>query len=47
FWVDRGATIIQTDEPKAAIEWLAANGYRVPYMDEARPAEPARTASIN
>jgi len=31
FWVDRGATIIQTDEPKAAIEWLTANGYRVPY----------------
>jgi glycerophosphoryl diester phosphodiesterase len=31
FWVDRGATMIQTDEPKAAIEWLTANGYRVPY----------------
>jgi glycerophosphoryl diester phosphodiesterase len=31
FWVDHGATIIQTDEPKAAIEWLEANGYRVPY----------------
>ena len=31
FWVDRGATIIQTDEPKAAIEWLEANGFRVPY----------------
>lgn len=31
FWVDRGATIIQTDEPKAAIEWLTANGYRIPY----------------
>lgn len=31
FWVDRGATIIQTDEPKAAIEWLQENGYRVPY----------------
>ncbi|TJW30853.1 MAG: glycerophosphodiester phosphodiesterase, partial [Mesorhizobium sp.] len=41
------ATIIQTDEPKAAIDWLAANGYRVPYSDEARPAEPANTASIN
>jgi len=27
---DRGATIIQTDEPKAAIDWLAANGFRVP-----------------
>jgi glycerophosphoryl diester phosphodiesterase len=31
FWVDRGATIIQTDEPQAAIEWLTANGYRIPY----------------
>ncbi|AZO69864.1 MULTISPECIES: glycerophosphodiester phosphodiesterase family protein [unclassified Mesorhizobium] len=47
FWVDRGATIIQTDEPKAAIEWLTANGFRVPYTDETRPVEPAHTASIN
>ncbi|MER9329215.1 glycerophosphodiester phosphodiesterase family protein [Mesorhizobium sp. M0488] len=47
FWADRGATIIQTDEPKAAIEWLAANGYRVPYGDGSRSAEPANTASIN
>lgn len=47
FWADRGATIIQTDEPKAAIGWLAANGYRVPYADEARPVEAASTASIN
>ncbi|HTV71035.1 MAG TPA: glycerophosphodiester phosphodiesterase, partial [Rhizobiaceae bacterium] len=31
FWVERGATLIQTDEPRAAIEWLAANGYRRPY----------------
>lgn len=31
FWADRGATIIQTDEPKLAIEWLEANGYRIPY----------------
>ena len=31
FWVDRGATIIQTDEPKALIAWLDANGYRIPY----------------
>ncbi|RRI00929.1 glycerophosphodiester phosphodiesterase [Mesorhizobium tamadayense] len=46
FWVDRGATIIQTDEPKAAIEWLAANGYRVPYATD-KTAEPAHTASIN
>ncbi|RUY39280.1 glycerophosphodiester phosphodiesterase family protein [Mesorhizobium sp. M7A.F.Ca.US.001.04.1.1] len=47
FWADRGATIIQTDEPKAAIDWLAANGFRVPYADEARPVEPANTAGIN
>lgn len=47
FWADRGATIIQTDEPRAAIDWLAANGYRVPYAGETRPAEPAHTASIN
>jgi glycerophosphoryl diester phosphodiesterase len=47
FWAERGATIIQTDEPKLAIDWLAANGYRAPYPDEARPAEPANTASIN
>ncbi|WP_269930213.1 glycerophosphodiester phosphodiesterase family protein [Aminobacter sp. HY435] len=33
FWVERGATMIQTDEPRAAIEWLAENGYRVPYAD--------------
>ncbi|MCO5072460.1 MAG: glycerophosphodiester phosphodiesterase family protein [Rhizobiaceae bacterium] len=31
FWVDRGATIIQTDEPKAAMDWLNANAFRVPY----------------
>ncbi|MDO9415602.1 glycerophosphodiester phosphodiesterase family protein [Pararhizobium sp.] len=31
FWIDRGVTIIQTDEPKAAIAWLDANGYRIPY----------------
>jgi glycerophosphoryl diester phosphodiesterase len=37
FWVDRGATIIQTDEPKAAIEWLEANGFRVPYADQPLP----------
>ncbi|RTM09491.1 MAG: glycerophosphodiester phosphodiesterase family protein [Hyphomicrobiales bacterium] len=47
FWVDRGATIIQTDEPKAAIEWLAANGFRVPYTTDGKQAEPAHTASIN
>ncbi len=45
FWVDRGATIIQTDEPKAAIEWLEANGFRVPYRQDA--IETAGTASIN
>ncbi|WP_027170456.1 glycerophosphodiester phosphodiesterase family protein [Mesorhizobium sp. WSM3224] len=47
FWVDRGATIIQTDEPKAAIDWLGANGYRVPYTTDVKQAEPAHTASIN
>ncbi|TJV22985.1 MAG: glycerophosphodiester phosphodiesterase family protein [Mesorhizobium sp.] len=47
FWADRGATIIQTDEPKAAIVWLAANGFRVSYTDGERPVEPANTASIN
>lgn len=31
FWVDHGATIIQTDEPRAAIAWLEAHGLRVPY----------------
>ena len=44
FWVERGATIIQTDEPAAAIEWLTANGFRVPYAEQ---IEPADTASIN
>lgn len=34
FWVDRGATIIQTDEPRAAISWLEANGYRIPYAGD-------------
>lgn len=43
FWVDRGATIIQTDEPKAAIEWLEANGFRVPYPERSYEA----TAGIN
>jgi glycerophosphoryl diester phosphodiesterase len=45
FWVDRGATIIQTDEPKAAIEWLEANGLRMPYRQDA--IETAGTANIN
>jgi len=31
YWAEQGATIIQTDEPQAAIEWLDAHGYRVPY----------------
>jgi glycerophosphoryl diester phosphodiesterase len=31
FWAERGATVIQTDEPKAAIEWLERNGFRRPY----------------
>lgn len=41
FWVDRGVTIIQTDEPKAALDWLEKNGYRRPYE-----AMPEATASI-
>ncbi|MDX8502656.1 glycerophosphodiester phosphodiesterase family protein [Mesorhizobium sp. VK4C] len=47
FWADRGATIIQTDEPRAAIEWLTANGFRVPYTTDVKQTEPAHTASIN
>ncbi|MBO3758465.1 glycerophosphodiester phosphodiesterase family protein [Ciceribacter sp. L1K22] len=31
FWVERGATIIQTDEPEALIDWLEANALRRPY----------------
>lgn len=42
FWIDRGVTIIQTDEPKAAIQWLERNGYRRPYAPD-----DATTASIN
>ncbi len=45
FWVDRGATIIQTDEPKAAIEWLEANGFACP-IARTRSRQ-AGTASIN
>ena len=37
FWAERGATMIQTDEPRAAINWLAANGYRVPYPEVEEP----------
>ena len=48
FWVERGATIIQTDEPTAAIEWLTENGYRVPYAASraCRAARDSRPASI-
>ncbi|WP_157014761.1 glycerophosphodiester phosphodiesterase family protein [Mesorhizobium xinjiangense] len=31
FWAEQGATMIQTDAPSQAIEWLEKNGYRVPY----------------
>jgi glycerophosphoryl diester phosphodiesterase len=31
FFVDRGVTIIQTDEPEAVIAWLDAQGLRRPY----------------
>ncbi len=37
FWAERGATMIQTDEPGVAIEWLTSNGYRRPYADEPAP----------
>jgi glycerophosphoryl diester phosphodiesterase len=48
FWAERGATIIQTDEPGLAIEWLAANGYRIPYDGESDGFEEnERTARIN
>jgi glycerophosphoryl diester phosphodiesterase len=36
FWAEQGATMIQTDEPEAAITWLTANGYRVPYASDVR-----------
>lgn len=38
FWVDRGATIIQTDEPGEAIRWLDAKGYRRTYAAGAEQA---------
>ena len=38
FWVDRGATLIQTDEPGEAIGWLTAQGYRRPYVAGAEQA---------
>jgi glycerophosphoryl diester phosphodiesterase len=47
FWAERGVTIIQTDEPTAAIEWLSANGYRVPYGEQSDPVASGQTASIN
>lgn len=31
FWIDHGATIIQTDEPQAVINWLDQHGYRHAY----------------
>lgn len=49
FWIDHGVTIIQTDEPKAAIRWLSSHGYRMPYAADApqamaEKAEPAAHA---
>lgn len=41
FWAEEGATIIQTDEPEAAIRWLEANGYRIPYAEA-----PTRQAAV-
>ncbi|MNF13602.1 hypothetical protein D3C80_2155030 [compost metagenome] len=31
FWIERGATIIQTDEPEQLIGWLDRQGYRRHY----------------
>ncbi len=31
FWAEEGATMIQTDAPARAIEWLQEHGYRIPY----------------
>lgn len=43
FWIDHGATIIQTDEPKAVIRWLSAHGYRTPYPADAPQAIAQKT----
>jgi len=45
FWAERGATMIQTDEPSAAIEWLTLNGYRRPYADEPAQHASAQTTA--
>tara|TARA_R110002167_G_scaffold335644_1_gene542994 strand:- start:1711 stop:2724 length:1014 start_codon:yes stop_codon:yes gene_type:complete len=34
FWAKKGATLIQTDEPELAIEWLSKHNYRIPYKAE-------------
>jgi glycerophosphoryl diester phosphodiesterase len=46
FWAEQGATMIQTDEPEAAIDWLTANGYRVPYSPEVGTGAVSRAAEI-
>ena len=46
FWAEQGATMIQTDEPEAAMAWLAANGYRVPYASEVRAGELSHEAEV-
>lgn len=38
FSVERGATIIQSDESRAAIAWLEGHGYRQPYGDPPAPS---------
>lgn len=38
---DRGATVIQTHEPKAMLRRLDRNGYRLPYAAERRQDLPA------
>ena len=46
FWAEQGATMIQTDEPDAAIAWLTANGYRVPYASEIRTGAASNAAEV-
>ena len=46
FWAEQGATMIQTDEPEAAMAWLTANGYRVPYASEVRAGALSRAAEV-
>ena len=38
--------MIQTDEPDAAMAWLTANGYRVPYASEVRAGAVSHAAEV-